>query len=203
MQTLYRSSFVSALIGACVLVAQPAFSEDTDVYSRTGLYLGASILGSSYLTITDQLSKTLGDDLESDPTLGFDIYAGYRVHRFVALEAEFEMLPSSDIDLDREGTLAELETITGTLNAKIFAPLGRFQPFIKAGVGVANVDQKPAQEIEVKNSGTDVIGRFGGGADFYITKNVVAHFMVEYTLPGGHLDNYDYISYGTGLQYRF
>lgn len=203
MHYLSRIPLLLAALGTILLIAQPALSDDEVDYARTGLYVGASILGGSYLNLTDQLAKSTQDDLESDPSLGFDVYVGYRIHRFVAIEAEFEMLPSSDIDTNSSGTLSEVESLTGSVNAKFFAPLGRFQPFLLAGVGVADIENQPSSDVNVWVSDTEVMGRFGGGADIYITKNVVAHFSVEYIRPGGNLDDFDYMSYGTGLQYRF
>ena len=68
---------------------------------------------------------------------------------------------------------------------------------------MADIEQQDAQDFSVWVSETEVIGRFGGGADLYVTENVVFHFSVDYVLPGGSLDTFDYISYGAGIQYRF
>jgi opacity protein-like surface antigen len=234
MQSHTRFPPLLVLVGVCVLMAVPAFSQgatEEDVYARTGPYLGATIIAGSFLNITDQLVKDVeptlsggvSRPLETDPALGFDIYVGYRIHKYFAIEAEFEMLPSSDIDFSRttlfepaavgpppsdeidfsDGTLAELESMTGTVNAKVFWPLGRFQPFALAGVGVADIELQDKFNLNVRVSEIEVVGRFGGGADFYLTDHVVAHFTVEYLLPGGALSDFDYVSYGAGLQYRF
>ena len=211
MLHLSRISVLSVFVGMCIAIAHPALAEDEVDYARTGPYIGATILGGSYLTINDQLAKDLlgsgipsgQENVEQDPALGFDIYVGYRLHRYFAVEGEFEMLPSSDIDLREAGTLSEVESLTGTFNAKAFLPFGRFQPFVLVGVGVADIENQDVANLGVWVSDTEVVGRFGGGADFYLTEHVVAHFGAEYVLPGGNLSDFDYISYGAGIQYRF
>jgi len=221
-----------AVIGTCAFAATSAFAEDTNDFARPGPYFGATVLGGSYQQVSNDLaddvtadiSDALSRDVEADPALGFDLYAGYRINRYVAIEAEFEMLPSHDFDYDTDtearpfdpgppvvvpeiiatsGTVAEVESMTGTVNAKLFLPLGRLQPFVLAGVGVIDVDQKDVSGRNVSESGTEVAGRFGGGADVYLTNHVVFHLSLEYVLPGSSLSQFDYISYGAGLQFRF
>ena len=235
MRTLPRSTrglpSIVALISTCLLLAPSAFADDTDEFSRPGFYFGATVLGGSYQQVSDDLADdvtvAIGDPLtrnvEADPALGFDLYAGYRINRYVAIEAEFEMLPSNDFDYDEDteavapdpgppvilevfatsGTVAEVESMTGTVNAKFFLPIGRLQPFVLAGVGVADIDQKDRDSRNLDFSGTEVVGRFGGGADVYLTRNVVFHMSLEYLLPGNSLSQFDHISYGAGLQFRF
>ena len=236
MQTLSRLTLITLSLSmlAFCLAAAPALAQEDlqDPYARTGVYIGATILGGSYLSNEDELTNTVTAivndtttrNIEADPALGFDIYVGYRINKFFAVEAEFEMLPATDLDFSEDieeseavvfpppprpaqtgtsGTLAELESITGSFNVKAFLPVGRLQPFALVGVGVADIEQQDAQDFSVWVSETEVIGRFGGGADLYVTENVVFHFSVDYVLPGGSLDTFDYISYGAGIQYRF
>ncbi|MFK7894469.1 MAG: outer membrane beta-barrel protein [Myxococcota bacterium] len=232
MQKQSRLPISSLLLALCTLVGLPAFAQDEDPnpYTRSGPYVGGTILGGSYLSHTDDLADdvtaliddTTSRNLEQDPSLGFDLYAGYRLNAYFAVEAEFEMLPSSDIDYSEDieeaeavifppspaqtgtsGTVAEIESLTGTLNFKAFLPLGRFQPFALAGVGVADIERQDASNLSVWVSETEVVGRFGGGADVYVTEHVVLHFSVEYVLPGASLQDFDYMSYGGGIQYRF
>lgn len=235
MQTLNRLTLVPLYLALSLLTATTSLAQEEvedDPYGRAGAYIGGTLLGGSYLSNGDELSDDvtalIGDgtsrNIEADPSLGFDVYAGYRINRFLAIEAEFEMLPSTDLDYSEDiaeapavlfpppgkpaqigtsGTVAELESLTGTVNVKVFLPLGRFQPFALAGVGVADIEQQDGSDVSVWVSETEAVGRFGGGADFYVTENVVLHFSLEYVLPAASLNDFDYMSYGAGLQYRF
>ena len=49
----------------------------------------------------------------------------------------------------------------------------------------------------------DFTGRFGGGIDFYITKNWVIEGTGTYVVPTGAQNEQRYWSLGAGLQYRF
>lgn len=45
-------------------------------------------------------------DAETDTTVGFEAYGGYRLHPHFALEAQFELLSEADLDVEvgqREG----------------------------------------------------------------------------------------------------
>ncbi len=45
--------------------------------------------------------------------------------------------------------------------------------------------------------------RLGGGLDFYATKSIVLSLGVDYVLPFGDVEDFDYVSLGWGLEYRF
>ena len=45
--------------------------------------------------------------------------------------------------------------------------------------------------------------RFGGGIDFYVTRNIMVTAEVAYVLPTGQLDDLDQLQIGGALQYRF
>ena len=51
---------------------------------------------------------------------------------------------------------------------------------------------------------TEFVMRFGGGLDLYITENLVWNGTVDFVFPFGELkDELDYVSFSTGLTYRF
>jgi hypothetical protein len=47
------------------------------------------------------------------------------------------------------------------------------------------------------------VSRFGGGVDFYITRNIVVTAETAYVVPTGHVSELDQLQIGGALQYRF
>ena len=191
-----------AAIGTWLLIATPVSSQD---YARSGFYAGAGILGGSYTEAEDELEDFLAAlgytaSVDIDTAFGFELYGGYRLHPNFAIEAEFEMLPEADFDIDVSGlgTLeGDLETWTFTGNLKAFPLTGRAQPYVLVGIGAMGVD------IDEVGDESDFAARFGGGLDFYITEKIVISAGVDYLLPTGDVEDLDYVSFGGGLQYRF
>ena len=203
------TTVLSVLISSCLLISTPASSQDAaQDYARSGFYLGAGVVGGIYTEIDDEVEDELlalgySVDIDTDTAVGFEVYGGYRLHPNFALEAEFEMLPDTDIDLGGFGTFAELESWTLTANAKAFPLTGRVQPFLLLGLGVMDAELEDTVGLGASQSETDFAARFGGGLDFYITENVVFSAGVDYLLPTGDVEDVDYVSFGGGVQYRF
>ncbi len=118
----------------------------------------------------------------------------------------------------------ELESLVLTSNAKGHLLTGRYQPFVLAGVGFMRMESKtydvsPAAlprpdscdpDLAVRCSASNqskktvrLAFRFGGGLDFYLTKQVVISAEGSYLLPTGKLDDLAYYTFSLGLQYRF
>ena len=58
--------------------------------------------------------------------------------------------------------------------------------------------------IDTGGTFTEFVMRFGGGLDLYITENLVWNGTVDFVFPFGELkDELDYVSFSTGLTYRF
>ncbi len=198
------------ILATSFLVANLAHAQDSDELERSGFYVGAGILGTSYRQLDDKISKRLeflgsNRNVEVDVALGFDTYVGYRLNPYLAIETEFEMLPESKFDTDSDGKVAEIETWALTVGARAILPLGWFQPYLHAGVGLIEVEMKGLGVADnlLEESNREVAGRFGGGAEIVLTKSVVVRTHLDYVLPGGDLSDYDYLSFGAGIQYRF
>lgn len=187
-------------IGACLLLAAPAFSEEESEFARNGFYLGANVIGGSYTRL-----ESIDDDLEADPAPGFGLYGGYRLSPAVALEGQYQLLTKTDFDLeDGSGSSSEVDLWTFTGNVKIFLWPERFQPYALIGLGAMRADFDDLADLDVGGSETGFTFRFGAGLDFYITKHVVAQLGLSYLLPADtDLEKLDYVSYGGGVQYRF
>ena len=179
-------SFSMVVLGSSMTLAK-----DSSEYSRNGVYIGA---GGMYAI--ENFSDTGG--LSFDDSAGFNFRLGYRFHPHFAIEAEGERAIGFDL---KQATL-DIETWTATLNAKVFALTGRVQPFGVVGIGAMNAKADSPLLISSVNE-TDVAFRFGGGSDFYVTKNWVVNLEGSYVLPTGDVEDINYISLGGGLQYRF
>ncbi|MFB3117162.1 MAG: outer membrane beta-barrel protein [Myxococcota bacterium] len=168
-------------------------------------------------------------DIDSD-TFGISGRGGYRCHPYVSAELQFERLADfegsisendditnqgidpADIDTPRRFDL-ELESLVFTTNVKGYLLTGRYQPFILVGMGFMRMESKarddgtlgtkPGLAPQASERTVDFALRFGGGIDFYLTRNVVVSAEASYLMPTGKLDNLDYYSLGLGLQYRF
>ena len=189
-----------------------AQGKDVSEYARSGFYVGANVQGAGYAKITDDLENDQGRKLaEMDLAVGFSIYGGYRAHPNVALEAEFEMMPSTDLKLrSLDTTIAEVETWAFTGNAKFLALSGPVQPFLLVGLGVLHGEARETSGLGLEDSAAVFAARLGGGVEAYFTESIVMSLRATYVLPTSDLELFgagrlelDYVSFGGGLQYRF
>ena len=187
------SGVVSALV--CGAAAYYANDEEVDpeAYDRTGWFVG---VGANYAIETFD-----GDGTYSsvDDSFGINGRFGYRCHSRFSLEAEAEWVNGFDADFSGPSqNNVDVEPIVVTTNAKAYLLTGRTQPYLLVGLGLMRVK-------EDINSNTDhetrFAMRFGGGVDYYVTKNVVLGFDVDF-VNAFRLD-INYVLVGGGVQYRF
>ncbi len=199
-------SLVCSLVWLAVPSAHAAEADDEEAsasndaddekpaYDRDGWYAG--IGGGGAIALFDD-----GDSADS----GFaQIRAGYHFLRFAALEAELEYTPRFH---GKSGRYDGVDTATFGAWANIkgypMAPwTGCVQPFGMIGVGwwwerlsgsaVDGVDQKGG-----------FVSRYGGGVDFYVTRNVMVTTEAAWVLPTGHLGDLKQVQIGGAVQYRF
>ena len=95
--------------------------------------------------------------------------------------------------------------ITGNVKGHLLT--GRWQPFLLAGVGLmtSGVELRDPMGFGYRQSDWDnaFVARFGGGIDLYTNENIVLTVGADYVLPTGDLKDFDFISIGWGIQYRF
>lgn len=188
-----------------IALAGPAKATESD-YAETGPYLG---VGAAFAWDNfDNLGR-----LDPDMAYGFNIWGGYRFLSFLAAELQIEYVNGFDAPyeiwlntfvppllLARQEFEGEAVTFTGNLRA--YLPLGRFQPFVLAGVGLGYVEFSGVDRFH-RPSDTAFAARFGGGFDFYLTDALALQLASSYVLQTGDLDGFDYMSLIAGLQYRF
>ena len=224
-------------IGCAVIAALTRGDDaDTEGYDRRGFYLG---LSPSYARedfnsadVVDRFGLGIRNDLvASDPpppappvihtfalddidddSFSINSRVGYRCHRFVSAELQFEWLDTFDGTISEVGTAnqyrAKLDPLVTTVNAKGYLLSGRTQPFLLAGVGFMKIKTESYElpgstPSSSRGSRTDYAMRFGGGVDFYATQHIVASLEGSYVLPTGRLQGLDFYTFGLGMQYRF
>jgi opacity protein-like surface antigen len=186
------SALAMTAICAALALGSGDDAEGGEGYDRKGWLVG---LGGSY-----------GNPLDSDvdDSFGVNGAAGYRCHARLSAEAQVEWLDGfgGDADNVRNG---DFEPLTVTANARGYILTGRFQPFLLVGLGGMTVDEdgRDRSGLSKSESRADFVMRFGGGLDFYATKNVVLNVGVGYVYPFGDVSDFDYLSVRWGLQCRF
>jgi opacity protein-like surface antigen len=137
---------------------------------------------------------------DADDAWGYNVRAGRRINRWVAVEAEWEH-PVDDFDdadkVDGFGRLdGDIEVWNVTANARVYPLDGRWQPYILIGGGYGEADL-PHDD----NDG--FVGRFGLGLDFLITDKFGVTTGVDYVVGTDDLGDYDQIPVSVGIFYNF
>ena len=122
-----------------------------------------------------------------------DIWAGTRLMRFLALEAQFQWTPGIKV----KGAPGKLDPLVYTVNVRGYLPLGRFQPYAVFGIGGMTMDFSA-----VKNRSAFVT-KFGVGLDYYATEHVALVASWNYNLATGDLDGFSFNTLSFGAQYKF
>ncbi len=153
-----------------------------------------------------------------DPSLGIDARLGYRFLRHFALEAEVEWIAEYDVELfettsggggsQRTG----IKGVGGSANLRLYPFTGWLQPYVELGLGYQRLERTQKKRItvgattfqtRVDVSDGDVVGRFGGGFDFYVDPRWGVNLGAAYVAPGGSLEKYEAVSSHAGFFYRF
>lgn len=163
----------------------------------------------------DSLNKVLpGFDVSLDGNNGSGVVTtrgGYRCGRWFSVELGVEWLSPIDRDIvtSSQGKISsvEIDPIYISSNVKGYLLSGRYQPFVTLGAGALNIKSVTTSVLgpptKIVNNFTAVALRMGGGIDIYVTKNFVFDLELSYVLPVSTITNYQYLSIGAGLLYRF
>lgn len=184
-----------ALLLFAIGFAADVHAEDRadDVDHASGPYIGGSFaIGFEQA----QIPRRYRNHEDFDEAFGFDVWAGVRVNRFFAMEAEF--LAIEGFETRYEGIPVEFEAIGGTANLKLYPVAGRVQPFIVGGVGLGQLKGKAVGESESRSS---LIYRVGAGVDIYIFKSVALVAGADYIITKHNIA--DFLEVKAGLQYQF
>ena len=176
-------------------------------YARNGPYFGLGFVGGVYTQADRETEKELAAigyviDVDSSVAAGFYTTYGYRLNPHAAAQLHFQYLPDTDVEFDGV-KLLEVNTWTLTGDIKGYLPMGPFQPYVLAGLGIMHTKQKSTLGIGSKASTEEFVVRLGGGIDYYLTENYVFEVELGGVLPSGDLKGLDLFTFAVGLQYGF
>ncbi|MDP6981293.1 MAG: OmpW family outer membrane protein [Myxococcota bacterium] len=189
-----------------------------DDFERTGWYgqlAGAYVLefideGEEADRLQEVFPGPVDFELDSRHSGGIRVAVGRRCHERLAVEVEVEWIAPYEGSLDSadKSKLRDIQIapVASTVNAKGYLLTGRIQPYLLAGVGVLSVSTESKNTADNKG-GTKRTGqlavRGGGGVDFYLNRNWVLNFGVDYLYSATNLEYLDFLTVSTGVQYRF
>ena len=109
-----------------------------------------------------------------------------------AIEPELEFTPKFNGDSGKfKGVDTQTFGVWANFKGYPTAPwTGRFQPYLMTGIGWWWERRWGKQVAGVDEHG-GFVSRFGGGIDFYITKNIVVTAESAWVLPTGELDKFE------------
>lgn len=175
---------------------EPAEEEETDelAYDRDGWYAG---IGAGYVIENFQGGS-------ANDTGFVNIRGGYRFLQYGAAEVQLEYTPKFNGQSGRyAGTNTGLFGTWANFKGYPTAPwTGPVQPYAMIGIGWWWARHWGSAVSGVEHDG-DFVSRFGGGVDFYFTRNVVVTLEGAYVVPTGDLRRLDQVQIGGVFQYRF
>ena len=207
------------------LVSNPAWADGERDHARPGPYVLAGLsLGIPDFDRIDDLNRsaastapTVGSPIAVDRysvgnLIGFEVAAGYRISKRFAIEIDFEwMNGESYADVTDATTPSEPVRRTEqraptrvwhfNLGSKLFLMTGRLQPFVLGSAGIMGVVVPTADGDADPVDGFGF--RFGGGADYYVTRHAGVNVAVTYDLGTGRLTGQNLTSLAFAVFYRF
>jgi opacity protein-like surface antigen len=195
---------ISAALLVASFSAQTVRAADDDPYNRPGMYVGVGASRS-----VNFFDGTLGDAFaplyvlqpsHAGDTWGANARAGYRINKFLAVEAEYEWM--KDFTLRAGGIdFGSLQTQVATANLKVIVPWGQFQPYVLAGAGAifTTLDKSFPVQWDIANG--VFTSRFGAGLDYWVTENMSLNLGGEVVVNNAKVTGPPGLSSGRGLDY--
>lgn len=201
LKTVMVELGVAAALLAAPSVVAAQDKEPAPDYTRSGLY----VIAAGVFAVEN---FDTGGNVRKDDTFGADVRIGYRAHRHLAAELNYQYL--DQFDLKKGAARTDLRMHAVTLNAKVFpAELlfpkwGRIQPYGLAGLGLAIADADTRNGVfSVDGTEVEFLLRFGGGIDVYLTEHISLIGELGYAIPTGDLDDEEFAPFLVGAMYRF
>jgi len=206
------------LITLATLFLLAAGTAQAGEFGRRGAYVGLNAAYGFDLA-SDEFAQLAGVSvpvpLTYSDSWGLNARIGYRAANWLALELQYEWMDGIGIGVAGSSPIAIYEPHTLTGNLKFLLPIGRIQPYILAGGGLAiySIDLlAPVPGVDA--SGTGFGFRGGAGLDLYLTENLVLNaegtavlntsdLSVNQQTLSSPLQSIYYFSLSGGLTYRF
>ena len=177
-------TFLAAVTSLCVTASTSHAAED---YADLGWYAGLS----------GSLGVPVGEDLEgSGEGGGFALTGGYRLEEKIAIEGEFQWISGFE---DSAGRGID-SPIMMNANLKGYAVTGRIQPWMLFGLGFMTLFDNTTP-TEVTRFGFML--RIGAGLDYWVTPDIALTSGLDFVLPTGRIDKYQFFTFNLGATYRF
>jgi opacity protein-like surface antigen len=196
----YLALTAALLVASFSAQTARAADDKFDPYAYVGVGASRSVsffdgtLGDAFSPISELAPSHVGE------TWGANARAGYRFHKFLALEAEYEWMKSFNMSVAGVD-IGHMQTQVATANLKVIAPFGAFQPYVLAGAGMifTTVDKAFALDYDVANG--VLAGRFGAGIDYWVTQNLSLNLGGEVVVDGAKITGPPGLSSGRGIDY--
>jgi len=200
------------LLGIGVLLVALFFASGLahagDDYDRPGFYAGLGLgIGLKNFDISHPDVVDPFDEFDpSGTSVGGDLWVGYRIASFIAVETQLEYLHGwSDELYDNTGTQVADFTygaMAFTGNVKAFALRGPIQPYAVVGFGLG---WHRKSDIGFEETDLGYITRIGGGVDVYgfDSDRWVLTAGATYVIGTGALSDRGYASVTAGVLHRF
>ena len=177
-------------LGVSILLLSASIAQAQSEYGgEVGGYIGVS----GFYAL-DTSSGDVDDIADTDDG-GFALRAGFRIAPPLAIELQG----------DYNNSWTDFDLWTLTTNFRVYplqmeafgGAVGRFQPYVIAGVGVIGGD--PDSDDYQLNGAF----RMGAGVNFYVTEQLAIDAGSEWTVGTGFWSDASYMKFGLGLQYNF
>jgi len=196
---------------AVLLMATTSWAADpAPDYARPGWYLGVGV-GTGIPFLEGFLPDEVSGVVEFNPGASFNARGGYRLTSWLAVEALYEGVYGSNIEVLGMATAARRTTHSFVANLKLILPTWRIHPYFMVGPGAQYAvfnDKTPFNRLDLRR--WDFTLRTAFGIDAYITENWLVNLelapsmrFADYgNIPSKQTDNV-LLTIGAGVQYRF
>ena len=125
--------------------------------------------------------------LNFDDAWGLNVFGGYRLMRYFALEGNFNWYD----DFESDSFNVDVEIWTLMVDVKGMYPVynDRLVPYLRAGVGYMDAEAN-AGSFDADDE--DFAINFGGGLDYYVTDQISLGLDGKYVWGTGDLDDIEY-----------
>lgn len=193
----------TALVGSTMAVAGGADNATAPLYgAKTGFYLSGDL---GYGNAQYKTENTVTQEIKYKHYNGiaWDVAAGYQFIKNLAVEVGYVGLPSYSIkDADNKSTFG-----SGYYNllAKVIYPMGQFDVYGKAGVGLTReaISTKDDNDnsVTIVNNRHNFVPVVGAGADYYLTDKLSTGVQALYTVKTNDVKS-SFVTLA-GLSYKF